>query len=188
MAEELHEIFEDMKDLVAVHRDIAKTFGQQVAEAKKIPEQIKADLQAVSLTVTGLEAATARAEQVAARIEKQRQESCVSVSRAKQWVGMSLVAALLFLGAGIFTGWRWAQEGVKEAMAEYNAAAAKLPDTAKWAVSADGVKAKKLIEMNNVDKFLFCTEKGWVSEKKEGGTYCYPQADEKGSVWGWKIK
>lgn len=188
MDEELHEIFEDMKDLVAVHRDIAKTFGQQIADAKKIPEQIKADLQAVSLTVTGLEAATAKAEQVAARIEKQRKESCVPVSRAKQWVGMALAAALIFAVAGGYAGWRYAQDSVKDSIVAYNSAVEKLPETAKWAVSAEGMKAKKLAELNNIDKFISCSEKGWVAEKKESGAViCYPQATKDGNVWGWRI-
>ncbi len=188
MDEELHEIFEDMKDLVAVHRDIAKTFGQQVAEAKKIQEQIKADLQAVSLTVTGLEAATAKAEQVAARIEKQRNESCVSVSRAKWGVGMSLAAALIFAAAGGYGGWYYAQEGVKEAKAEYNAATAKLPENAKWVATPEGQKAKKLAELNPIDKFLSCSYEGWNIESKGGNTFCYPERTKEGTLWGWRIK
>jgi hypothetical protein len=175
-----------MEDLLTGMLDTLKQF--KAASSQQV-SSFHSDAQNIIQSVNGLENTISKAEQVAARIENHlRNEPRIPVDRAKMWVGASLIAALLFFVAGGYAGWRYAQDSVKDAIAEYNAAAAKLPDTAKWAVSAEGVKAKKLIEMNSVDKFLFCTEKGWKSEKKEGGTYCYPERMEDGSLWGWRIK
>lgn len=103
-------------------------------------------------------------------------------------VCLSFAAALIFAAVCGYAGWRYAQDSVKDAIAEYNAAVAKLLDATKWVATPEGQKAKKLAELNTIDKFVSCTEKGWVSEKKEGGTFCFPKAEENGSLWGWKIK
>lgn len=168
---------------------LLETLKQFKATSNQHVTSLHSDTQAMSQTVNSLENAVLKAEQVTARIEAQQSnEPRISVNRAKQWVGVSLIAALFFFAAGGYAGWRYAQDSVKDAIAEYNAAAAKLPENAKWVTTPEGQKAKKFAELNNIDRFFACSDKGWTSEKKEGGTYCYPMADDKGNVWGWKIK
>lgn len=175
-----------MEDLLTGMLDTLKQFK---ATSSQQVNSFHSDAQTISQSVNGLENTISKAEQVAARIENHlRNEPRIPVNRAKQWIGVSLIAALIFAAAGGYAGWRYAQDSVKDAIAEYNAAAAKLPDAVKWVTTPEGQKAKKFAELNNIDRFFACSDKGWTSEKKEGGTYCYPTADDKGNVYGWKIK
>jgi hypothetical protein len=60
---------------------------------------------------------------------------------------------------------------------------------AGWAVTEDGMAARKLSSTTNIHDLLNCTGKGWQVVNKEDGTFCFPYSDEKNQkIWGWKIK
>lgn len=180
------DVLVQMEDLLSGMLDTLKQFK---ATSSQQVNSFHSDAQNISQSVNRLEITISKAEQVADRIENQlRNEPRIPATRAKQWVCMSLIAALIFFAAGGYAGWRYAQDSVKDVITTYNSAAEKLPETAKWAASPEGQKAKRFIEMNKIDNFLFCTAEGWKKENKENWTYCYPERTADGSLWGWRIK
>lgn len=139
MDKDVQEIFDNIRDVVAVHQDDVAKMGQHVAEAKQIPNQIQAELSAVNRNIHILEAATLKAEEAGQRIfQLLTSKPQITHDTAKMWVGASLVAALVFLAAGTVIGWQYAQDKVKDSVIAYTDALSKLPEDAQWAATKEG--------------------------------------------------
>ena len=167
---DVEEIFENIRDVVAVHQDDVAAMGKHVA-------QMKSELQTVGLSIRTLEEASRKAEAAGQRITQQlTEEPRVTRDRAKMWVGLSLVAALLFFAAGGYAGWRYAQDGV-------TAEIAQLPELAKWAASKEGKMAYQFAMKGSLKPILYCQGDGW---KVKNGV-CFPWANDKNEVSGWRM-
>ena len=92
------------------------------------------------------------------------------------WVGLSLVAALLFFAAGGYAGWRYAQDGV-------TAEIAQLPELAKWAASKEGKAVYHFAVQGDLQRLMRCQGDGW--QDKNG--VCYPFSNAKSEVHGWRM-
>jgi len=167
---DVEEIFENIRDVVAVHQD-------DVAAMDKLVKHLHSELQSVCVGIRSLEEATKKAEAAGQRITQQlTEEPRITKDRAKMWVGLSLVAALLFFAAGGYAGWRYAQDGVTEEIA-------KLPEMAKWATSKEGKAVYQFAEQGDLQRLMHCQGDGW---KVKNGI-CYPLANAKKEVYGWRM-
>jgi len=117
-----------------------------------------------------------KAEAAGQRISQQlTEEPRITRDRAKMWVGLSLLAALLFFAAGGYAGWRYAQDGVTKEIAQ-------LPELAKWAASKEGKAVYKFATQGDLPRLMRCQGDGW---KVKNGV-CYPHSNtETGMVHGW---
>ena len=170
MNKDVEEIFENIRDVVAVHQD-------DVAAMDKLVKYLHSELQSVSLGIRTLEEASRKAEAAGQRISQQlTEEPRITQDRAKMWVGLSLLAALLFFAAGGYAGWRYAQDGV-------TAEIAQLPELAKWAASKEGKMAYQFAMKGSLKPILYCQGDGW---KVKNGV-CFPWANDKNEVSGWRM-
>ena len=167
---DVEEIFENIRDVVAVHQD-------DVAAMDKLVKYLHSELQSVSLGIRTLEEASRKAEAAGQRISQQlTEEPRITRDRAKMWVGLSLLAALLFFAAGGYAGWRYAQDGVTKEIAQ-------LPEMAKWAASKEGKAVYQFATQGELQRFMRCQGDGW--QVKNG--VCYPFANAKSEVHGWRM-
>lgn len=167
---DVEEIFENIRDVVAVHQDDVAAMGKHVA-------QMKSELQTVGLSIRKLEEVARNAEAAGQRINQQlTEEPRITRDRAKMWVGLSLLAALLFFAAGGYAGWRYAQDGV-------TAEIAQLPEMAKWAASKEGKVVYRFATQGELQRLMRCQGEGW---QVQNGV-CYPLANAKSEVHGWRM-
>ena len=167
---DVEEIFENIRDVVAVHQDDVAAMGKHVA-------QMKSELQTVGLSIRALEEASRKAEAAGQRITQQlTEEPRITRDRAKMWVGLAMLAALLFFAAGGYAGWRYAQDGVTKEIAQ-------LPELAKWAASKEGKAVYQFATQGELPRLMRCQGDGW--QVKNG--ICYPFANAKSDVYGWRM-
>lgn len=167
---DVEEIFENIRDVVAVHQD-------DVAAMDKLVKHLHSELQSVSLGIRTLEEASKKAEAAGQRISQQlNEEPRITRDRAKMWVGLSLVAALLFFAAGGYAGWRYAQDGV-------TAEIAQLPELAKWAASKEGKAVYQFATQGDLQRLMRCQGDGW---KVKNGV-CFPFSNAKNEIQGWRM-
>ncbi len=167
---DVEEIFENIRDVVAVHQDDVAAMGKHI-------KHLQSELQSVGLGIRVLEEASRKAEAAGQRITQQlNEEPRITRDRAKMWVGLSLVAALLFFAVGGYAGWRYAQEDVTEEIA-------KLPEMTKWAASKEGREVYQFARQGDLQRLMRCQGDGW--QIKNG--VCYPFADAKSNVHGWRM-
>ncbi len=167
---DVEEIFENIRDVVAVHQD-------DVAAMDKLVKYLHSELQSVSLGIRTLEEASRKAEAAGQRISQQlTEEPRITQDRAKMWVGLSLLAALLFFAAGGYAGWRYAQDGVTKEIAQ-------LPELTRWAASKEGKTVYQFAAQGDLQRLMRCQGDGW--KVKHG--VCYPFSNDKNEVTGWRM-
>ncbi|HML53253.1 MAG TPA: recombinase family protein [Solidesulfovibrio magneticus] len=105
------------------------------------------------------------------------EEPRITRDRAKMWVGLSLLTALLFFATGGYAGWRYAQDGVTKEIAQ-------LPELAKWAASKDGKAVYQFATQGELQRFIRCQGDGW--QVKNGVCYPFPNT-ETDKVHGWRM-
>ena len=171
MNKDVEEIFENIRDVVAVHQD-------DVAAMDKLVKYLHSELQSVSLGIRTLEEASRKAEAAGQRISQQlTEEPRITQDRAKMWVGLAMLAALLFFAAGGYAGWRYAQDGVTKEIAQ-------LPELAKWAASKEGKAVYQFATQGELQRLMRCQGDGW--QVKNGVCYPFPNS-ETTKVHGWRM-
>ncbi len=134
-------------------------------EIEAIKESTKADL---------AQAVVACSRQVASSVARKAEA---------RWVaGCLLAMAVIVVGVFGVGYWKGAEAG---RIAGYNQTI-DVKMAAEWANTVPGRMGYELWQSGALEHLRGCTNPGWVSEKRDSGTFCFPHAQD-GIVYGWRI-
>lgn len=160
--------------------------GREMAETNRLLRAVQSDQvarrQQEHDRSTEMQAALGQATKAS---QKALQAAQAEIRSSLLWTG--LTAFLIVLGAfggGYFFGQR---AGWDTGHADGYQKARNQEAAASWANTPAGQRAYSLDRQGNLDLLTMCRGNGWTTERRKGGTVCFPNADAKGNVTGWYL-
>ena len=160
--------------------------GREMAETNRLLRAVRSDQatrnqqeQALSVEMqTALKQATGASQ-------KALQAAKTEIRSSLLWTGLTaFLIVLVAFGGGYFFGQR---AGWDTGHADGYQKARNQEAAASWANTPAGQRAYGLDRQGNLDLLTMCRGNGWTTERRKGGTVCFPNADAKGNVTGWYL-
>ena len=160
--------------------------GREMAETNRLLRVVQTDQEARNRQELALSAKMQAAlKQATGASQKALQASQNEIRSNLLWAGLtSLLIVLAGFGAGYYLGH---QSGSEQGQARGYQAARNEQAAASWANTPAGRLAYDLDQRGSLDMLALCQGDGWTTERRKGGTVCFPKADAKGSITGWYI-
>jgi len=117
--------------------------------------------------------------------QKALQASKVELRSNLLWMGSTAILTLLMAFGGGY--WFGHQAGSEQGQAAGYQAARNEQAAASWANTPAGQRAYGLDQRGSLDMLARCTASGWTTERRKGGTVCFPNPDAKGLTSGWYL-
>ena len=160
--------------------------GREMAETNRLLRVVRSDQAARNKQEHDLSVEMKAAlKQATGASQKALQAAQTEIRSSLLWSG--LTAFLIVLGAfggGYFFGQR---AGWDTGHADGYQKARNQEAAASWANTPAGQRAYGLDRQGNLDLLTMCRGNGWTTERRKGGTVCFPNADAKGNVTGWYL-
>ncbi|OUJ04005.1 replication protein [Acetobacter orientalis] len=160
--------------------------GREMVETNRLLRAVRSDQAARNQQEHTLSVEMKAAlKQATGASQKALQAAQTEIRSSLLWSG--LTAFLIVLGAfggGYFFGQR---AGWDTGHADGYQKARNQEAAASWANTPAGQRAYGLDRQGNLDLLTMCRGNGWTTERRKGGTVCFPNADAKGNVTGWYL-
>jgi len=160
--------------------------GREMAETNRLLRAVRSDQATRNQQEHTLSAEMKAAlKQVTGASQKALQAAQTEIRSSLLWTGLTaLLIVLAAFGGGYFFGQR---SGTEKGQAEGYQTARNEQAAASWANTPAGQRAYGLDRQGNLDLLTLCHGNGWTTERRKGGTVCFPNADPKGNVTGWYL-
>jgi len=160
--------------------------GREMAETNRLLRAVRSDQATRNQQEHALSAEMQAAlKQATGASQEALQASQTEIRSSIFWTGLTaFLIVLVAFGGGYFFGQR---AGTEKGQAEGYQKARNQEAAASWANTPSGQRAYGLDRRSSLDLLTQCQGNGWTTERQEGGTVCYPNADAKGNVTGWYL-
>jgi len=160
--------------------------GREMAETNRLLRAVRSDQAARNQQEHTLSAEMKAAlKQATGASQKALQASQAEIRSSLLWTGLTaILIVLVAFGGGYFFGQR---AGSNTGHADGYQKARNQEAAASWANTPAGQRAYGLDRQGNLDLLTMCRGNGWTTERRKGGTVCFPNADAKGNVTGWYL-